>query len=85
MPLVILCGLPCSGKSTVSQSLASYFREQSKNVDIISIHSIGLDRNSLFADSMKEREARGLFKSAVQRSISKESVTILDAMNYTKA
>ncbi|GAB1605841.1 protein KTI12 homolog isoform X2 [Argonauta hians] len=84
MPLVILCGLPCSGKSTVSQSLASSFRESSKDVNIVSNHSIGLDRNSVFADSKKEKEVRALLKSAVQRSISKESVTILDGLNYIK-
>lgn len=85
MPLLILCGLPCSGKTTIANKIATFFREQnSKKVDIIKDHATGEDKNTVFADSKKERETRGLLKSAVQRSLSKDAVIIVDSMNYIK-
>lgn len=85
MPLLLLCGLPCSGKTTVAQKIATFLREQNdKKVDIINDQVFGLEKNTVFADSKKEREARGLLKSAVQRSLSKDTVVIVDSMNYIK-
>jgi len=50
MPFIILCGFPCSGKTTRSLELREYF-EKTKHLRalIISEHDRGLQRNVLYS------------------------------------
>jgi len=50
MPIIILCGLPCSGKSRRSLELQEYF-ENTKHLRtiIVSEHDSGLQRNFLYS------------------------------------
>ncbi|XP_021354566.1 protein KTI12 homolog [Mizuhopecten yessoensis] len=85
MPCIVVCGFPCSGKSTRTEEIKQYLETQCKrSVTVISDHSIGVDRNLVYADSKQEKETRGTLKSAVQRHIGKEDVVILDSLNYIK-
>ncbi|BFZ03653.1 hypothetical protein BsWGS_06692 [Bradybaena similaris] len=86
MPLVVMCGFPASGKSTRSQQLQEYLtlNYPSKKVHLISDHPLNTNRNDIYSDSHKEREARGNLKSMVQRLLSKDDVVILDSLNYIK-
>jgi len=84
MPLIVLCGLPSSGKTSRAKQLAEYFENSSKTVSIISDHSLINDKNKVYSDSNQEKELRGSLRSEVQKLISKENVLILDAMNYIK-
>lgn len=47
MPLIIITGGPCSGKSTRAQALYEYFQTKSMPVQIITDNN--LDRNSVYA------------------------------------
>ncbi len=47
MPLIIISGGPCSGKSTRAQVLYEYFKTKSMPVQIITDNN--LDRNSVYA------------------------------------
>lgn len=38
MPLVIVCGFPCSGKTRISEELKGYLSKHSKDVHIVSDH-----------------------------------------------
>ncbi|VDI65670.1 protein KTI12 [Mytilus galloprovincialis] len=82
MPFVLICGFPSSGKSTRAQQLKEHFK--AKTVNVISDHSIGVDRNSVYADSKKEKEIRGTLKSSVQRLLNTDDIVILDSLNYIK-
>ncbi|XP_072021267.1 protein KTI12 homolog isoform X2 [Amphiura filiformis] len=85
MPLVILCGFPCSGKTTRTDQLSKHVEENHKRtVNIISDHTLRVDRNAVYADSKQEKEVRGSLKSAVIRLMSRENVVILDSLNYIK-
>ncbi|XP_060075180.1 protein KTI12 homolog [Ylistrum balloti] len=85
MPCIVMCGFPCSGKSTRTKEIKQYLEEHCKvAVTVFSDHSIGVNRNLVYADSKKEKEVRGTLKSAVQRHINKEDVVILDSLNYIK-
>lgn len=50
MPLVVLVGTPCSGKSHCAQYLKSYFEKLAKNVVLISDENYLMthQRNSVF-------------------------------------
>ena len=87
MPLIIITGIPCSGKSTVASGLKDYFeKEHDKVVKIIGENEIlGLGQaNEIFSDSRKEKNIRGTLKSEVCRLLHKDHVIILDGLNYIK-
>ncbi|KAL4216392.1 kti12 [Mactra antiquata] len=85
MPFILLCGFPSSGKSRRASELEEFFKNKcEKSVNVISDHSIGVDRNKVYEDSKNEKIVRGNLKSSVQRNLSKDSVTILDSLNYIK-
>jgi tRNA uridine 5-carbamoylmethylation protein Kti12 len=45
MPLLLMCGQPCSGKTTVAKKLAELLREYGIEVVTINETSLGLERN----------------------------------------
>lgn len=50
MPLVLMCGYPCSGKTRRAQELKDYFTENTdRQVFIVGDEGLGVDRNSVYA------------------------------------
>lgn len=54
MPLIIITGVPCSGKTTRTSELKEYFENKAgKNVEVISevdvLMKAGYDRNTFYA------------------------------------
>jgi protein KTI12 len=50
MPLVVLCGLPCSGKTTRAKQLKQYFENERKiRATIVGDHEKGLLRNEMYS------------------------------------
>ncbi|KAJ8954070.1 hypothetical protein NQ318_004375 [Aromia moschata] len=88
MPLIVITGIPCSGKTTRTDELKTFFAEQGKHVHVVSeyeeILKAGFEKNSFYADANKEKHIRGVLKSEVLRLISPTNVVILDALNYIK-
>ncbi|XP_069480848.1 protein KTI12 homolog isoform X1 [Ambystoma mexicanum] len=85
MPLVILCGFPCSGKSQRVQELQEQLLQTgTRKVQVVGDEVLGVDRNSVYADSRKEKELRGALRAEVERKLNKEDVVILDSLNYIK-
>ncbi|CAK9798892.1 Protein KTI12 homolog [Anthophora plagiata] len=89
MPLIIITGIPCSGKTTRTSELKEYFVNKTrKNVEIINeidvVTKAGFDRNTFYADSKKEKSVRSDIKSAVQRLLNTNDVLIIDGSNYIK-
>uniref|UniRef100_A0A8C5PB41 Protein KTI12 homolog n=1 Tax=Leptobrachium leishanense TaxID=445787 RepID=A0A8C5PB41_9ANUR len=84
MPLVIMCGFPCSGKSRRAKELQEYLEKSGRKVHIIGDHVLELDKNAVYADSRKEKEVRGPLRAAVERQLNKEDIVILDSLNYIK-
>ncbi|XP_017759854.1 PREDICTED: protein KTI12 homolog [Eufriesea mexicana] len=70
MPVIIITGIPCSGKTTRTTELQEYFIKAEKNVEVISeiniITKTGFDRNRFYADSKNEKSVRSDIKSAAQ-------------------
>ena len=88
MPLIIISGLPASGKSTRANELREFFTERGKIVKIVSenagIPKAGFQKNEYFADSQKEKMVRADLKSETMRLLTKDDLIILDAGNYIK-
>jgi len=72
MPLVVITGLPCSGKSTAAGKLASWLEEElGKKVELVSEEQMlaDLTKNQVFSDSKHEKAVRGRLKSEVMEII----------------
>ncbi|KAI5678920.1 hypothetical protein M9H77_09870 [Catharanthus roseus] len=86
MALVVICGQPCSGKSTAAACLAEALKdtEPRPSVRIIDESSLHLNRNQSYADMTVEKNLRGVLRSEVDRSVSKDSIIIVDSLNNIK-
>ncbi|XP_054263828.1 protein KTI12 homolog [Macrosteles quadrilineatus] len=89
MPLIIITGHPCCGKTKRSLEIIEFLqKEKDKVVHHISendvIKTTGMDKNELYSNSQKEKEMRGILKSETLRLLGSDSVVILDAGNYIK-
>jgi protein KTI12 len=74
MALIMMCGLPCSGKTRRATELAAYFEAAGRQVVLINEESLGMKRSQLYCDLSAEKITRGNFKAAVERSVSKDRV-----------
>ena len=88
MPLVIMCGRPCSGKTLRAQQIAAHLRAMPEtrdaSVHVVNEESLHQRRDEAYADSSAERMARGALKSEVERLLTAEAFVICDSMNYIK-
>ncbi|KAH8947560.1 hypothetical protein BDL97_11G048300 [Sphagnum fallax] len=85
MALVLMCGQPCSGKSTAAACLIKALEQQHGTpVILIDEPSLNLDRNHSYQDMPREKNLRGLLRSAVDRAVSKDSIVIVDSLNNIK-
>ncbi|XP_010259630.1 PREDICTED: protein KTI12 homolog [Nelumbo nucifera] len=86
MALVVICGQPCSGKSTAAHCLAGSLNalESKPTVKIIDESLFHLDRNQCYANMTAEKNLRGVLRSEVDRSLSKDSIVIVDSLNSIK-
>ncbi|KAK0573457.1 hypothetical protein LWI29_008319 [Acer saccharum] len=86
MALVVICGQPCSGKSMAALCLAEALKEsESKDtVRIIDETLFHLDRNQSYANMTAEKNLRGVLRSEVDRSVSKDNIIIVDSLNSIK-
>lgn len=86
MPLVVMCGYPCSGKTMRRKQLVEYLKENHPDVKVIVVgdDESQIDKNSVYSESKHERAVRGSLKSEVNRYLTKDDVVILDSLNYIK-
>lgn len=84
MALVIICGQPCSGKSTAAACLIKALADTPLSIKLIDEPILNLDRNASYSGMPSEKNLRGLLRSEVDRSVSKESIVIVDSLNNIK-
>ncbi|XP_047334610.1 protein KTI12 homolog [Impatiens glandulifera] len=86
MALVVICGQPCSGKTTVATSIYKALEESESKptVRIVNETSLHLDRNKSYADMPSEKNLRGVLRSEVDRSLSRDNIVIVDSLNSIK-
>ena len=87
MPLIIMVGIPCSGKSTRANMLKEYLMEKKgMSVTIVNEDSLGLSKSEYLVDATQEKILRASLKSNVEKNLDQNSTNavILDWQNYIK-
>ncbi|VDM95962.1 unnamed protein product [Thelazia callipaeda] len=85
MPLMVVCGNPSSGKSTVTKYFCQYMKsKRTQEVVVISDSNNGSFSRTVYNDSRLERDHRAVLKSEVQRLLSSNCLVICDSLNYIK-
>ncbi|OAA71373.1 RNA polymerase II elongator complex subunit [Cordyceps fumosorosea ARSEF 2679] len=97
MPLIIVTGLPTSGKSTRAQQLHDYLSirvaETKHRLHLISDDSLSISRTVYDLAALpahtrsanaSEKDARASAYAAVKRVLSDRDIVILDGLNYIK-
>ena len=69
MPLIIMCGLPCSGKTRRADEISRLLEREcgdSAKVNIVCEDFSSQTRNDLYSSTKEEKIARGNLKSQVK-------------------
>ncbi|EJD02833.1 chromatin associated protein KTI12 [Fomitiporia mediterranea MF3/22] len=92
MALVTISGYPASGKSCRAQQLKTFLEDRIQNpsydgpklkVTVISDDNLNIKRH-VYDDGRQEKPARASLFTAMQRAIGKDTIVIVDGMNYIK-
>ncbi|KAG2155252.1 chromatin associated protein KTI12 [Suillus bovinus] len=86
MALITISGYPSSGKSTRAAQIYDFLSVASTpqlKVKVISDDDLAVDRVS-YDDSLQEKTARATLFTAITRHINKDTILIVDGMNYIK-
>ncbi|XP_029910590.1 protein KTI12 homolog [Myripristis murdjan] len=85
MPLIVMCGYPCSGKTRRAEELKDYFEQNTdRKVHVVGDATMAVERNTVYADSQKEKNTRAALRAEVERRVNKDNIVILDSLNYIK-
>lgn len=98
MLVVVLCGFPASGKTTVAEELAAGFTSRGLVVDkvndgaVMSVlqapnkeaYSSQRPRSELYANATAEKSTRAQLLAATERSIAPNTAVLIDSLNYIK-
>ena len=98
MPLIVICGNCCSGKTTFATQLKEYLtkslsisegnddssKEVTAAVQLINEESIFVKKCDGYKTSADEKITRAALKSAVEGKLRANQFVILDSMNYIK-
>lgn len=85
MPLIIMVGVPCAGKTTRARAIQRYLQEEKKlDVQLINEESLGFNKAEYYKDAQSEKILRGSLKSNVEKFIDQQRVVIIDSLNYIK-
>lgn len=85
MPLVVLCGIPCSGKTVRSKQLVDYLETRCPDHPIHIVEdNQSSSRDERYSSRQQEITNRASMKSSVERYLGSDNVVILDSLNYIK-
>lgn len=85
MPLVLLCGIPCSGKTRRAKELAEYLQAYGYEKPVHLLHDdFASSKDLCYTESKQEKTLRAKLKSDTERYLNEDSVVILDSLNYIK-
>ncbi|XP_065882967.1 protein KTI12 homolog [Dysidea avara] len=85
MPLLMMCGFPCSGKTRRVEKFVEHVRTSTDlQVNVIFDEFTTFDKNTCYSTPSMEKVVRGSLKSNVERLLSKDCLVIVDSLNYIK-
>ena len=80
MPLIILTGFPCSGKTSRANELYQKLRAAT----IVSCDTLGHSKLTCHSSAEEEKRCRAAVFAATERVLTRDTTVIVDAMNYIK-
>ncbi|KAL8860284.1 MAG: hypothetical protein Q9178_003255 [Gyalolechia marmorata] len=93
MPLILVSGYPCSGKTYRSNQLVDFFNTKIRaatephigrlSVTHINDQTLGLSKD-VYREARSEKDARAAEYSAVKRHLGRDTIIITDGLNYIK-
>lgn len=85
MPLIVIVGGPCCGKTTQAYKLKEFFTNEKKiETVLINEESLGLNKIDFYKDFNSEKNLRAKLKSETEKVLDDKRVVILDYLNYIK-
>jgi protein KTI12 len=84
MVLIMMCGIPSSGKSKRAKEIYEHFTTCGQKVHLVCDDDLIEDKNQAYKDKDSEKQIRGRVKAAVERVLTKDNVVICDSSNYIK-
>jgi protein KTI12 len=85
MPLVVMVGPPCSGKTFNALKIKTFIeKEKGKEVFLINEEYLSTVKEEAYKDSTSEKMHRAKLKSEAEKFLDDKSVVILDSLNYIK-
>jgi protein KTI12 len=85
MPLILIAGNPCTGKTTFANKLVDYLKSRGvSNIELINEEHLKITKQSGYKTSFNEKSTRGLLKSAADHKLNTECYVIVDSLNYIK-
>ena len=85
MPLVLMCGLPSSGKSKRVADLVEFLKHKCEvDIQVVTEDSTTATKNVCYTSPREEKLTRGSLKSSVERYLTSDCIVILDSLNYIK-
>ena len=88
MPLIVVCGVPVSGKTYRTNEIVSKLEPVLSDNHWTGINLVNDENSGIvyadYGDFTKEKEARGKIRSQAEKYVDKDSITIIDSPNYIK-
>ena len=85
MPLVIVAGKPCTGKTNVANSLVEFLKQNgAKNVELVNEEYLNISKADGYKSSFDEKNTRGSIKSAADHKMNADCFLVVDSLNYIK-
>ncbi|XP_072505546.1 protein KTI12 homolog [Notamacropus eugenii] len=89
MPLVVLCGLPDSGRSRRADELRRALKAEGRPVTVVRDADVlgpggPAALAEAYSDPTREKELRAALKASVERGLGPRAVVLLDSLNYIK-
>lgn len=85
MPLMLMCGFPCSGKTRRVIQFTEYVHANT-DLKVVTVNDdfTTFDKNTCYSTPSLEKLARGSVKSSVERHLNTDCLVIVDTLNYIK-
>jgi len=84
MPLIVIAGKPCTGKTTFANLLVAALRERGSAVQLVNEETLQITKAAGYATSTSEKATRGAIKSRTDHHLTAETYVVVDSLNYIK-
>lgn len=85
MPLIIVTGKPCTGKTTFARKLVEHLKSTTNaSVELVNEESLNISKKDGYKTSFAEKGTRGALKGASDHRLNSECYVIVDSLNYIK-